>query len=88
MNYFVYIAKNPQNRLYIGQTTNLTKRIVCHNTKRGSLFTTKYGDFHIVFHEKYSSLLEAMRREKQLKGWTRKKKEALIASDIKLLKEL
>jgi len=88
MDYFVYIAENPQKRLYIGQTTDPNKRIICHNTKRGSLFTTKYGGFRIVYRERYSSLVEAMRREKQLKGWSRKKKEALITGNLKLLKEL
>jgi len=88
MDYFVYIAKNTQNRLYTGQTTDLDQRILRHNKKRGALFTERFGDFHIVYHEKYQSLLEAMRREKQIKGWTRKKKEALITGDIKLLKEL
>jgi predicted GIY-YIG superfamily endonuclease len=41
-----------------------------------------------VYSEAYSSRIEAMRREKQLKGWTRAKKEALISGNLKLLKKL
>ena len=88
MEYYVYIAKNPRGKIYIWQTTDLDKRILRHNDKRGSLFTAKYGDFRIVYHEKFLSLLEAMTREKQLKGWTRQKKEALVKGDLKKLKEL
>jgi putative endonuclease len=45
-------------------------------------------DFKLAYFEKFDTRLEAMRREKQFKGWTRKKKEALILQDYKLLKKL
>lgn len=87
--YFVYILRNNQNKLYIGQTTNLSARVGRHNSGQGSRFTKQYSmSFVLVYSEQYETQLKAMQREKQLKGWTRAKKEALIAGDIDLLKEL
>ncbi len=87
--YFVYILKNSQNNLYIGQTTDVQSRLIRHNKGYGSRFAKQnIGNFRLVYTEKYATQLEAMRREKQLKGWTRAKKEALIANDLSLLKRL
>jgi predicted GIY-YIG superfamily endonuclease len=57
-------------------------------TSKSAKFTKDHGDFELVFQEEFNSRMEAMRREKQLKGWTRAKKEALIANDKELLKKL
>lgn len=89
MDYFVYMAKNSLGNLYIGQTTVLESRILRHRKGRGARFTCiNKSDFQIVYNERYRSLEEATKRERQLKGWTRAKKEALIASDLDLLKKL
>lgn len=75
--YYAYIAKDKRNKLYAGITENLQKRINTHNTKQGALFT-KSGNFQLVFFEEYSTLIEARRREIQIKKWRREKKENLI----------
>ena len=88
--YFVYILRTSSNTLYIGQTNNLKKRIHEHQIK--STKTAKYinyfPSFKLVYHEVYPTRLEAMRRELQLKQWTKAKKEALINGDLNLLKKI
>ena len=87
MPYYLYIAKNSQKQLYIGQTSNLKRRIKRHNSKNGGKYTSDYfGDFKIVYYEAYTTRKEAMRRELQIKKWSRAKKEALIQGDLKRLK--
>lgn len=90
MFYYVYILRDTQNKLYIGQTNNLPKRKKqqIRKTQKASKFIKEGKEFKLVYFEKYESRLKAMRREKQLKGWTRAKKEALIKGDLKLLKKL
>lgn len=89
--FFVYILRTQNNKLYIGQTNNLTRREFEHkNNHHGAKFIedSKSGFFEIVYTEKYLDRIKAMKREKQLKGWTRAKKEALIIGDLNLLKRL
>ena len=76
--YFLYMAKNSTDKLYIGITKNPQNRIKYHNQKRGAKFTKYIPDFEIVFLEKYSTLAEARKREIQIKKWSRGKKELLI----------
>jgi predicted GIY-YIG superfamily endonuclease len=88
--YTLYILRFSDNSLYIGQTNNLEQRIKDHLSKadRSSKFSKDHGEFKLVYQENYDSRLGSMRREKQLKGWTRAKKEALISGDKELLKKL
>lgn len=90
MLFIVYILRFSNNNLYIGQTNNIKQRLKDHKAKttRSSKFSLENGDFELVYQEQYPNLLESMRREKQLKGWTRVKKEALIKGDLNLLKKL
>lgn len=90
MSYYVYILRDNQNKLYIGQTNNLHKREKqqVRKTIKAAKFIKEGKEFKLVYFEKYESRLKAMRREKQLKGWTRAKKEALISGDLELLKRL
>ena len=74
---YVYMIKNEIDRLYVGVTHNVEKRIEMHNRKAGAVFTM-YGKFRIVFIEQYLTLKEARSREVQIKKWRREKKEALI----------
>lgn len=76
--YFVYILRNPTNHLYIGSTSNLDERIKRHNSGDGAEFTSRNKNFEKVYSEKFETLLEARRREKQIKGWRREKKDNLI----------
>ncbi len=88
--YSVYILRFSNNNLYIGQTNDLNQRLKDHysKTSRAAKFSKENGEFKLVYSESYPTLLEAMRREKQLKGWTRAKKEALIIKDLEKLKKL
>ena len=90
MPYFVYILLGSSNQLYIGQTNSLDNRTEQHLTKdwKAAKFTKDGDSFKLVYQEEHPSRLEAMRRENQLKGWTRAKKEALINGDSKKLKQL
>lgn len=90
MSYTVYILRFSDNSLYIGQTNNLDTRLRNHLSKTGksSKFAKDHGNFKLVYQEDFNSRIDAMRREKQIKGWTRVKKEALISGNLKLLKEL
>jgi len=78
--YFIYILTNKSGTLYIGITSNLEKRIYEHRNKLVSGFTQKYNINKLIYIEEYNSAIEAISREKQLKGWTRKRKMQLIKS--------
>ena len=88
--FFVYILRNKTNKLYIGQSSNLERRLKQQDPKKAksAKFIKDNQDFELVHSEQFPTRLEAMRREKQLKGWTRAKKEALIKGDLELLKKL
>jgi putative endonuclease len=74
----VYILRGPKNHLYVGSSTNVIKRINRHKIGDGAEFTKRNKVFKLVYEECYKSLTEARRREKQIKGWRREKKENLI----------
>ena len=76
--YYVYMAKNSIDKLYVGITENPQNRIIYHNQKRGAKFTKYKPDFEIVFLEQYQTLAEARKREIQINKWRREKKEILI----------
>ena len=78
--YYVYIMTNRSGTLYIGVTGDLLRRVHQHKTKRVSGFTAKYNLTLLVYYETGSDIREAIAREKQLKGWRRSKKLALIRS--------
>jgi putative endonuclease len=79
--YFVYILTNSdKNVLYTGITNNLEKRVMQHYLDRGNkkTFTGRYACFNLLYFETYEDVLAAIAREKEIKGWIRKKKETLI----------
>jgi putative endonuclease len=78
-DYFVYILSNNSQVLYIGVTNNLDGRFFEHTRERHPpSFTARYNLDRLVFYEAYPTPVEAIAREKQLKGWTREKKKKLI----------
>ncbi|MDF7812605.1 GIY-YIG nuclease family protein [Hymenobacter sp. YC55] len=82
MPYYVYITTNPARTvLYIGITNNLVDRIAQHYENRGTpqTFAGCYFCYNLIHFEEYTDSLAAIAREKELKGWTRAKKENLIA---------
>ena len=78
-SYWVYILSNQHNNvLYIGVTSELEQRIHQHKNKTIKGFTSKYNINKLIYFEETSDPESAILREKQLKGWTRNKKEKLI----------
>ena len=79
--YFVYMLTNKTNTvLYIGVTNNLERRLYEHKNKLLDGFTKKYHLYKLVYFETTTDIKAAIAREKQLKGWTRSRKNALIES--------
>ena len=64
--------------IYIGVTSNLLKRVWEHKNKMVEGFTSQYHLQKLVYHEFFDTMLQAIAREKQLKSWSRKKKDLLI----------
>jgi len=87
--YYVYILRNSENKLYIGQTENLKKRLKRHQKLDGAKYTKdNKNDFKLVYFEEYKTRKEAMNRELQIKKWSRAKKDALIEKNYNKLKKL
>jgi putative endonuclease len=83
---FVYILRCSDDSLYIGESDDVPTRVSRHNDGRGSTFTASRRPVRLVYTEVHESREEALARERQLKRWTRAKKEALIAGDRLALK--
>ena len=79
--YYVYIITNKTNTvLYVGVTNDLKRRIKEHSDGETDGFTKKYKVNKLVYYEEYHKVINAIEREKQLKGWTRSKKNQLVES--------
>jgi len=76
--YYVYIMTNNSRTLYTGVTDDLVRRVYEHRNKLIEGFTRKYNITRLVYYEITSDVRAAIQREKQIKGWLRKKKIALI----------
>src|SRR5712692_5228832 len=78
--YYVYIMSNRTHVLYIGVTNDLDHRVGQHQQGANPGFTQRYHLKRLVYFESYDKIADAISREKQLKGWRRSKKIALIES--------
>jgi len=77
--YYVYMITNWRNKvLYTGVTNNLERRIYEHKNKIIKGFTSKYNVNKLVYFDYTNDINSAIAREKQIKGWTRKKKNKLV----------
>jgi putative endonuclease len=77
--YYVYIATNvARTAMYIGVTNDITRRMVEHRSGIGGGFTSHYRIGTLVYAETAERIEDAIAREKQLKGWTRARKNALV----------
>jgi putative endonuclease len=72
------MSSNNRTTLYIGVTDNLERRVLEHKAGLLPGFTKRYNCHSLVYYETFSDIEQAIYREKQLKGWTRAKKDALI----------
>ena len=80
-NYCIYITTNPSKTVrYIGVTNNLKRRLFEHYENRGNkgTFAGEYYCYNLIYYEHFVSVNEAIKREKELKSWSRKKKDSLI----------
>ena len=79
MLYYVYMLTNWNSKvLYTGVTNDLNRRLYEHKHKLIDGFTKKYRVFKFVYFESTTDVTSAIAREKEIKGWTRQKKNALI----------
>ncbi|MCL2026355.1 MAG: GIY-YIG nuclease family protein [Leptospirales bacterium] len=88
MKGYMYILECANGNYYTGSTINLDKRLVQHQNGEGANFTKKHLPVKLVYFEEYQRIGQAFYREKQVQGWSRKKKEALINGRLDELKEL
>ncbi len=81
MAYYFYILRCADNSLYCGITTNLEKRLWEHNWagSKGAKYTRSKRPVSLVFHKKYPDINSAMRREAEVKKWSKAQKERLVA---------
>ena len=84
----MYILKCNDGTYYTGSTKNLEKRIAEHNNGEGANYTRKRVPVELIYYEEYHRVDLAFQREKQVQGWSRKKKEALISGQHDQLPEL
>jgi putative endonuclease len=77
-SYFTYIMASRSHTLYIGMTGNLDRRVFEHKRKEHEGFTARYNCDRLVWFERFQDIQKAIAREKELKGWRRAKKIALI----------
>ncbi len=77
--YYVYILTNvKRNVMYVGVTNDLGKRVAEHRAGTGGAFTRQYRVHTLVYAEEHQQIEDAIVREKQIKGWRRSKKDALV----------
>jgi len=79
-SYYVYILASISRVLYVGVTNDLERRLFEHKSKLIKGFTSKYNVDRLVCFEETGDVVAAIEREKQIKGWNRAKKLALIMS--------
>jgi putative endonuclease len=79
--YFVYILANKMRRLYVGVTSDPERRVWEHRTKAVAGFTSRYNIDRLVWYESTNHVIDAIAREKEVKGWRREKKAALIEAE-------
>jgi len=85
--FYVYIMTNRSGTLYIGMTNNLERRVSEHRGGLGS-FTSRYRLVKLIYYEVTDGPYAAISREKEIKGWTREKKLALVRTENPAMKDL
>ena len=80
MAHFVYIVRCKDGSLYTGYAKDPAARLERHNSGKGAKYTAGRRPVTLVFTQKFRSLSRALKREHELKQWTRAKKEALVSA--------
>ena len=76
--WYVYILRCADNTLYTGTTTNISRRVNEHNRKKGGIYTRTRHPVKLLHEETYKTRSQALKRETQIKGWSRTKKLDLV----------
>ena len=84
----VYIVRCVDGSLYVGRAGDVARRVEEHNAGAGAVYTTLRRPVQLVYSEECRSVIAALSRERQLKCWTRAKKEALVAGRLETIHKL
>jgi len=84
----LYVLRCADGSYYVGSTTNLELRVAEHEAGEGGAYTSQRLPVRLVYTCEFDTLHEAFLRERQVKGWSRRKKEALVRGDYEALVEL
>jgi putative endonuclease len=84
----MYILECSDGSLYVGSTIDLERRVAQHDIGEGAAYTRRRRPVRLVYAEEYNRIDEAFAREKQVQGWSRAKRQALIEKQSALLPEL
>lgn len=84
----MYILRCFDNSYYVGSTKDLERRLRQHQEGKGAMYTARRLPVELLYYEEYSRIDEAFYREKQVQGWSRKKREALMNGEAYLLPKL
>lgn len=88
MTWSIYILQCNDESYYVGHSIDVVSRLTAHNKGQGAIFTATRRPCRLVYQERLASKEAAVKREQQLKKWTRTKKQALIDGDIERLRFL
>lgn len=89
MSTYIYILRCADGSYYVGSTrSTLELRVAEHNAGTFGGYTKRRRPVELVFHQEFDRITDAIAAERQLKGWTRAKKEALIRGDLETLHRL
>lgn len=88
MPHHLYMLHLRNGTIYVGSTNNLERRVADHKDGRGSFSCAKSTPTELIYSEEFADLTSAIRRERQLKGWSRVKKLALAEGRLEALHQL
>jgi len=78
MKYFIYIVECADGTFYTGFTINIEKRVKKHNSKNGAKYVRTRLPVRLIYNEEFETRIDAMRREVEIKKWSRERKMRLI----------
>ena len=82
---WMYILRCADNSYYVGSTINLEQRVRDHNEGNGAQYTARRRPVEVVYAAEFADIQQAYAAEKQVQGWSRAKREALIRGDFEAL---
>ena len=85
---YVYILACRDGSYYVGHAEDVSARVAAHNASRGAAYTARWRPVRLVYCEPHDTEALAVRRERQIKKWSRAKKQALITDALPQLRDL